>query len=103
MAWVEVGSLWSIRSDLGSFLNGKDTQRTLCGSLDSTGLLQWLVFAPVPKGVATNLPVLCIPPWRSFYLLIRAALSVFLHLKCLYGCWLLAAGLFQAMLAPFKV
>lgn len=32
------------------------TQRTLCGSLESAGLLQWLVFATVPKGIAMVSP-----------------------------------------------
>lgn len=33
------------------------TERTLCGSLDSAGLLQWLVFATVPKESPSYLPI----------------------------------------------
>lgn len=33
------------------------TQRTLCGSLESAGLLQWLVFATVPKESPSYLPI----------------------------------------------
>lgn len=33
------------------------TQRTLCGSLESAGLLQWLVFASVPKESPRYLPI----------------------------------------------
>lgn len=37
------------------------TQRTLSGSLESAGLLQWLVFAAVPKESPSYLPIPHIP------------------------------------------
>lgn len=33
------------------------SQRTLCGSLESAGLLQWLVFAPAPNDLPLHLHV----------------------------------------------
>ncbi len=65
------------------------TQRTLCGSLDSAGLLQWLVFATVPKESPSYLPIPHISHRGVFTywcVLVSPFSSV---LKCLLDCWLL--------------
>lgn len=51
--------LWSSAGVLSSLLNGLTyTQRTLCGSLENTGLLQWFVFAAVPNESPSYVPSL---------------------------------------------
>lgn len=55
-----VGCLWSTLGGSGKPPEQTVTythRGTLCGSLESAGLLQWLVFATVPKELPSHLPV----------------------------------------------
>lgn len=87
-----------------------DTQRTLCGSLENAGLLQWLVFAAARKRIAIIMSPSLSSPREEFLLNLVCVgfLCLFLFSplspKCLQGCWLLSChqlmSLFEVLARP---